>query len=169
MRTQKIGEMVGVALERYEKLKVVEDVWFAEDVFADYLEYVEKNLNDEEWFYFDQIFEAMKKLRSAVPEFVDEAWESIMYEERKGKLHLFDNGYVGNKNDVEAQGTESLYSITLDWVDWVDSALANEDGSKDYSEQSAFKTELEEHLYELVLNDYFENWLEHIANMYARP
>ena len=168
MNTQKIGEMVSTALERYEKLKVAKDVWFAEDVFAEYLESVEKNLNDEEWFYFDQIFETMKKLRDAVSTFTNEAWEGIMYE-GKGKLHLFENGHIGSEHDVDAHNTESLYSISLDWIEWIDSALENEDGSKDYDEQSAFKSELEEHLHNVVLNDYLEMWLRHIDDMYARP
>ena len=168
MNTKQIGNMVGTALAYNDRIKVAQDVWAAEDALADYLESVEKNLNDEEFFYFDQIFDTMKKLNDAVHEFVEEAWEGIMYQ-GKGKLHLFENGHVGSKHDVDAQGTESLYSITLDWVDWKHAAIANEDGSKDFSVENDFKSELEKYLYNIVLNDYVEQWLEHIEDMYTRP
>ena len=167
MRTQKIGKMVGMALAYNDKVNTTQDVWAAEDVLADYLERAEKDLNDEEWYFFNEMFETMKGLREAASRFTDEAWEGVMYE-GKGKLHLFENGHIGSAHDIDAQNMDMLYSIMLDWDNWVDLAVANEDGSKDFDAENGFKAELEEYLYNVVLSDYLEAWLDHIAFIYKQ-
>lgn len=51
---EKINKMLEVALARYERIQVAQHMMAAHEVFMEYLGFVEKNLDENEWIYFNE-------------------------------------------------------------------------------------------------------------------